>query len=146
VRWLACGMLWVGGLLAPAAVEACSCLPIEDVTKEFDKYAVIFLGEAVEERAAGEHSREAAFRVAQVWKGQRAKRLTVGSASQAAACGYPFQAGRHYVVFAHATRATLSTNSCSPTARMKVAEELIGKLDRHFGVKTTLPEEKPSLR
>lgn len=62
------------------------------------------------------------FRVSRVFKGELGEEVTVKTAGNSAACGYGFEEGASYVVYARAQDEGLSTGLCSGTKRADDAE------------------------
>lgn len=103
-------------LLFEPSANACSCGRSQLPRYEMMDASAVFLGDAVSRREV--HARfggmwEVEFDVAQVWKGPSRKTIRVRTQMYGTACGYPFEIGETYLVFAYGSR--LSTSSCSPT-------------------------------
>ena len=138
--------LIVVGLCLQTAPQlwACTCVAFE-FARDVDKYAFILRGEAVElseHRVAGPFGRmiDVSFRVLRVWKGEVPPDVTIRTSAHEPACGYPFVAGRQYVVFVQRDLSPvggahwlLKTSSCAPTKAAAEASELVSQLDAHFG-------------
>lgn len=66
---------------------------------------------------------EVTFRLLGVWKGlAEGERVTVYTASQSAACGFEFEDGKKYLVYAYDAGGELTATLCSRTALLKRAE------------------------
>jgi len=64
------------------------------------------------------------LRLRAVWKGvPEGERVTVFTASQSAACGFEFQSGKKYLVYAYDSDGELTATLCSRTTLLKRAEE-----------------------
>jgi hypothetical protein len=110
---LAAAVLGFGSLLLfPDCAHACSCMsaPVE---KEFSWSEAVFAGEAVSVEGEGSEDRTVTFRVVKTWKGPDRGTLQVRTAASGASCGYGFEEGREYVVYAAGDR--LEVNLCSAT-------------------------------
>lgn len=97
---LTAAVLVLGSLLLfTNCAHACSCMsaPIE---KEFSRSEAVFAGEAVSFEGAGSEDRMVTFRVAKTWKGPDRETLQVRTTASGASCGYRFEEGREYVVYA----------------------------------------------
>jgi hypothetical protein len=68
------------------------------------------------------------FSVERVWKGPVASRLEVRTAPDSAACGFPFERGRAYVVYAYQGEGGLGASLCSRTNFVEVAGEDLAAL------------------
>lgn len=100
--------------LAPAALHACSCMPPGSATDELAKADSVFVGKAVsvvtEEREVAEirsffSELRVTFELQQVWKGlSEGDTVTVTTAADSAACGYGFEEGKTYLVYAYEAR------------------------------------------
>ena len=63
------------------------------------------------------------FEVDDVWKGPQTKTITVSTAASSASCGYEFQEGEKYIVYANGQESSLSTGLCSRTTLFANADE-----------------------
>ena len=107
-------------LLHPQCAYACSCaMPpgSQDALADSD---AVFSGEvvAVEQGTATARSwgyDAATLRVSEVWKGPGRAALEVKTPSQGSACGYHFEEGREYLVYAYTGKQGLEVDSCGAT-------------------------------
>jgi hypothetical protein len=71
------------------------------------------------------------MRLKQVWKGQLTKEVIINTPDNSAACGYSFEMGKSYLVFAHGTKGKiLRTGLCSGNRPLETAGEelrILGK-------------------
>ena len=58
------------------------------------------------------------FQVIEVWKGAPQNTITITTPRESASCGFNFEVGREYVVYAWDNGDGLSTNLCSRTAEL----------------------------
>ena len=129
---------------APLPANACSCVPPGNVEQEKAQSARVFLGRvtSAEERtpqmdqgwwtvaidwvkqlfgASPSYNitdlpyRRITFSVTQSFKGQPVSTLQVTTAMGGGDCGYPFELGKDYVVYAHGKEGTLDASICSLT-------------------------------
>lgn len=117
---------FAAGLLAPPpSVRACSCLPPLPPAESLAAADVVFRGSVVA-LATTDVGVTATLRVRTVWKGPIASLLSVRTADNSAACGYPFRSGADVIVYAHAVPvgggSALMTTSCDRTADHDAAE------------------------
>lgn len=101
-------------VLAPPALHACSCMPPASAPAELTKADAVFVGRAVsvvtEEREMAEirsffSQHRVTFELQRVWKGlPEGETVTVTTAADGAACGYAFEEGKTYLVFAYEVR------------------------------------------
>lgn len=62
--------------------------------------------------------------VEDVWKGELAKEVTLTTGSGGGDCGYPFEVGANYLIYAYSSQGEyLSTNICQRTNRLSAAAE-----------------------
>jgi len=61
------------------------------------------------------------FEVSEVWKGNNKRRLVVTTSDSSASCGYSFQKGEEYLVYASGEEAQLQTGLCSGTKTLSDA-------------------------
>lgn len=132
-------------LIAPGSVHPCSCRRVEAIAKEIGKYPVIFLGEAIEVAEVSPDEQKTTFRVVRVWKGEKPSRSKITTSTYPMLCGYTFQKGLHYVVFASPRHQVLLTTYCSPTAPAITAAEIVRALDKRFGGKTEVSKDEGDL-
>lgn len=68
------------------------------------------------------------FEVKQVWKGAANPSIVVSSARDGASCGYTFEQGREYLVYANTLEGGLETSLCSRTAQLAQAQDDLAAL------------------
>lgn len=72
----------------------------------------------------GERRLRVQMDVVQSWRGADAEHVEVLTAAQSAECGYPFEVGRSYLVYAQRSQTgALSTGLCSRTRPVQEADE-----------------------
>ncbi len=113
----------LGGLLPFSTVPAfaCSCTPGTPGGQGYGSDTVVFTGTAISvtithPRAplfSSDDPLEAVFQVETVYKGRLTERATVRTVASSASCGYEFQPGQRYTVFAQSRDGALSTHMCS---------------------------------
>lgn len=106
---------------APQAALACSCAPFTKA-QHGENAEVVFTGVATSIRwiyglrqACSPSSADAVsivFTVETVYKGEAPKNATVSTVAGGASCGYTFETGRRYTVFASRQDGRLETNLC----------------------------------
>ncbi|MFN7700825.1 MAG: hypothetical protein ACK5U8_23210 [Deltaproteobacteria bacterium] len=111
----------LASLLSARSTRACSCL-----RPSFEEAragaAAIFEGR-VEEIAPVDGELRVRLHVTQAWRGVAHEGVEVRTASQSAACGFTFERGQHYLVYASAREDALVVSLCSRTAPMDDAGE-----------------------
>ena len=108
-----------------ASVEkslACSCVAsLEPVKKQiegaFTNSAAIFSGEVIEikESPTNKYSVLIKLKVDKSWKGESQAEITIITAKDSAMCGYNFEVGKKYLVYANGKKDELSAYNCSRT-------------------------------
>ncbi len=113
------------GLLPAMRTEramACSCAPPDSPLVSLEQSAAVFSGELVS--IDGEFPVVLTFDVARVWKGPVAETLVLTTSSLGAGdCGYPFEAGRAYLVYANGGGDLLGVWLCNGTLPLEYAQE-----------------------
>jgi hypothetical protein len=114
----------------PATAHACSCAMPNSPRESMERAAAVFAGRAsavsttrrpfltadfpfIGWLSAGE--RLVSFEVASVWKGNVTERQVVRTAGDEAMCGYSFERGRDYIVYAYTAPEGLATAICDRT-------------------------------
>ena len=139
-----CKMVWVSLLVSagafgfPAALLACSCISPETPQDAVKDAKAVFLGLVEKFEATGEplvtrppqalddyglttpYGRDrqivALFRILRTWKGPQQPSLAVLTGAGGGDCGYDFQVGEVYLVYAYRDNADgLATGICSRT-------------------------------
>ena len=102
-------------LALPGTSLACSCIQNLDVPQAVDKSTRVFRGTVTAiERHDGMLER-VVFQVSEHFKGSPATVVQVENHASGPMCGYPFQEGIEYVVYARGNDGGLQTSSCSRT-------------------------------
>ncbi|MBN8530467.1 MAG: hypothetical protein J0L97_01205 [Alphaproteobacteria bacterium] len=112
----------------PDMSRACSCLdpgPFEDAIKSYD---TIFSGTAVSVEKHATTQLIVKFKDVNPWKGTPGKQPSVITEASGGTCGYGFEVGKAYLIYAHRANkdpATTQFNTflCSPTKLLSSAEE-----------------------
>lgn len=95
---------------------ACSCASDRSTNEAFDSSEAVFSGE-VTRIDADQFGKTAVFHVETVWKGVSEDTVSISTAAHSAACGYEFEEGKSYIVFAYGeSDSSLKTNLCSGTS------------------------------
>lgn len=137
-------------ILSSASALACSCL-ITTVQEQIGRSPAIFAGTVVSYdtigfvRSTADPAR-VVFNVSKVWKGEVHEYTEVQTAVSGASCGYEFEEGEEYLVYASEgdpiTGADgLSVGLCSRTAKLADAQEDLQVLG---GGRPPLPGERKS--
>lgn len=112
--------------VAPAA-EACTCAPPGEPRAELEHADAVFSGRVVDvetgEQERGFRRLAVRFALDAVWKGvPEGAEATVWTAEQSAACGYSFEPGEEYLVYAYESDSgELTTSLCTRNAPLSRA-------------------------
>ncbi|WP_409344739.1 hypothetical protein [Paenibacillus sp. MBLB4367] len=115
--------------LQPKTGYACSCAGPLSVQQELQSKTAVFSGKAVSVNVQKGLLRSSADPVAvtlevdRVWKGEIGRKQTVYTAMDGASCGFKFETGREYVIYAHSGNDKLETSICSRTKLLSAAAE-----------------------
>jgi hypothetical protein len=104
--------------------RACTCeLPFGNLTlkqqvkKAKKQSQAVFVGEVIQIIQKPEsYGVSVKFRVGNVWKGKLSKEVTIFTGLGGGDCGYRFEVGESYLVYASGSNEHLSTNICQRTA------------------------------
>lgn len=123
----------------PIAASACSCAPPPDAQAALEAADAVVAGRVIgmtlvprsSEDLASSFTVEdvaVAFAVSGTWKGEPVERLTVYTAFTCCICGYPFELGKTYLVYATRQGNRLTTSMCSRTVPLEVAADDLAAL------------------
>ncbi len=134
-------VLGVVFLLPPDCASACSCAMPPGSRDALADSDAVFSGEvvAVEQGTATATSPgydTATLRVSEAWKGSGRGTWEVRTPSQGMACGYHFEEGREYLVYAYTGKQGLEVDLCNGTQPLTEAEadlEVLGAGERPTG-------------
>lgn len=127
-------LVLVASLCSAAPALACSCVfPTVEQAKQ-DAVALFegLVTSVVDAPASGpdaypEHS--VTLRVARSWRGlEQQEQVTLRTAKEGATCGYAFEVGTSYLVYAGGAPGKLEVNSCGRTRRLSEASEDLAAL------------------
>ena len=102
--------------------RACNCdLPLRNLTlkqqvKKAQKQSqAVFVGKVLQVKPEG-FGVSVRFRVENVWKGKLFREVTIFTGQGGGDCGYRFEVGESYLVYASGSNEILNTNICQRTA------------------------------
>lgn len=141
-RWKAIQVLFVivgAFLLYSTAVSACSCAPPGTPQEELNRSDAVFAGqvESIQDSLTSGfmgpgQDYDVTFDIMRVWKGPETDTLKVKTSSSSASCGYSFQEGEDYLVYANeeyqVEDGDLTVSLCSRTASLENAEQDVAAL------------------
>ena len=105
-------------------VSACSCIFLPEtesldsiVQRAYKDSSAVFVGEVVEiVQKPDVFFVQVKFVVEQKWNDGIKKTVTITTGKGGGDCGYPFEIGKKYLVYASNSKNTLQTNICTKTA------------------------------
>jgi hypothetical protein len=121
------------GFSAADVALACSCAPLPPPQEARDQATAVFTGTVVSitPDATGNYNL-VRFQLDRVWKGAKCRELVVSTGLSDLNCGYTFQVGQTYLVYAYEDNsvrgARLNTNLCSRTRPVAEANEDLSAL------------------
>jgi hypothetical protein len=103
--------------LSPSVASACSCIMPVPPLEALVQSDAVFVGTVTDVSLVGDYRKNVEFEALVVWKGDVGKETGVFTARDSAACGFAFEAGKTYVVYAHddVEGEGRTANSCSRT-------------------------------
>lgn len=127
-------------------VFACSCIMPGTPQEEITRSDAVFSGKVTQltpvTNQDGIGSIKVSFEVGQVWKGQIPQELLVETSDSSASCGYSFESGKEYLVYAYSNEGQLSVGLCSRTALLADAQQDITALGQSTAP-SAAPEASP---
>lgn len=108
---------------------ACSCIMPRPPGEELANATAVFSGTVTaQDERQGLSMRSAdpvkvTFVVAEVWKGDIPAEVSITTARESASCGYNFEDGAEYLVYANGTDADRKVSLCSRTTLLANADE-----------------------
>lgn len=131
----------------PARAFACSCVGAPPPLDALANSDAVFAGRvvAVVDTNPGPHINSAdplraTFQVKTVWKGGAVPTLFVASARNGATCGFPFEQGRDYLIYANSRDGVLETNICTRSTFLNQAQADLAALGAGQAVAAAAPE------
>ena len=134
----------------PRSASACSCAEPYSPSKAFEKATAVFSGMVISLEVERPKSHvvcsadpvTAVFLVDTVWKGPKLDELAITTALSSVSCGYEFQIGRWYLVYASGPEDALQVDLCSRTKFLGLADDdldFLGNGQALVGSQDTLP-------
>lgn len=121
---------------SPYEAHACTCLAPGPVAQEFEEASAVFVGSVVEGQRE-ERTLKLKMAIHGSWKGVDVGEVELWTAQDTAACGYPFEQGRRYIVYAAEAEGRLWASLCSRTRQLQGSEEESRVLDEVSGVEVS---------
>ena len=128
----------------------CSCAPPGTPREELEKSDAVFKGTVLELKVDTLRVQNAAilffkvkFEVLAAWKGVDLGEITLATNFESAACGFPFEQGVDYLVYAFSQNDSLSTNLCTRTKKLSEAQADLNELGTPVIVSVSEPDNIP---
>ncbi|MCA0754157.1 hypothetical protein KP806_03800 [Paenibacillus sp. N4] len=117
----------------PGKAAACTCAEPVSVQEIKQRSHAVFEGKAVSVKESslalfGSSSKAVSFQVNEVWKGQVAPTITVITAGASDSCGFAFEEGERYLVYASERDGNLEAGLCGGTMHQSAAGEQLAVL------------------
>src|SRR5690606_4132600 len=126
-RLMLLALLVVAGTLVwPTRAEACTCVPSGPPCEAAWRTDAIFLARVVSiatRPGATFGPRTVNMRILTAFRGIEGESVEVTTGAGAGDCGYDFEAGRDYLVYAYRNGGRLATGICNRTRPIEEAEE-----------------------
>ncbi len=117
-------------LASRQTIRACTCLPPPPPSKAYAEADAVFMGKVISfEFVEPNVLRLAKISVSKIWKAGLSETGEIFTAANSAACGYDFQIGEIYVIYAYKSSGKLHTNICTRTAPFRSAAEDLNYLN-----------------
>ncbi len=128
-------LVMIGGA-APCEERRCSCFEEEELEHALQASEAVFIGtvvgsaevleavslsEGLDEEPVMAPRRVVRIRLLGMWKGTEEEIVEIRTGLSTADCGFPFETGQTYLVFATDDEGSLTTGSCSRTALIEHA-------------------------
>ncbi|RJX40658.1 hypothetical protein D3P09_01170 [Paenibacillus pinisoli] len=121
--------------IGPQQASACSCAFPGSVNEAKQNHDVVFDGTVKGKKAPVRLFTKSsadpvtwAFEVHEIWKGKVSPSIEVTSAQSSASCGFEFQEGMRYMVYARNSGDSLEVSLCSRTALYSAAGQDLAEL------------------
>lgn len=115
--------------LVPSA-HACSCIPPKPPLESLEASDAVFAGRVIRiDNLRLDYNLRIVIEVEEQWKGDLGDRVEIITANNSAACGFNFDKGTRYIVYAHRYEGDLHTGLCSRTASLDAAQEDLKAFD-----------------
>ncbi len=125
--------------------HACSCIVPGSPVEEMENTTLVFSGTAVDVQSYSDApglspmGYYVTFEVIDSWKGADANVVTVHTNGDSAACGYPFEEGEQYMVYATEFEGEFQVYSCGLTSLLAYADVSQLGEPTHMGMATESP-------
>lgn len=120
-----------------ASVSACTCVQ-QPPARAFKWATAVFVGEVIE-ITEGDYVVEVRFKVERSYKGVKRQQIMVTtSRNSEGECGFKFDKGRNYLVYAYGKREMLDTDMCTRTRALDDAQEDLAVIEKQTRRRRTI--------
>ena len=122
-------------MLGASDVFACSCLADNDkserkkVKTAYKEATAVFTGKVMEVTRKSD-SLLVKFKIETIWKGISTKETVVRTAENSAMCGFNFEVGKKYLVYAGGKGENPETNICTRTSAQNADVKYLNKIKK----------------
>lgn len=95
---------------------ACSCMPFDSYTAALEDSSHVLDATVVHKKEHKDMQINVTLEVAAKWKGEAKQSMNVLTAAYSDSCGYEFEIGKRYAVFANEHEGKLTVSLCSATS------------------------------
>lgn len=129
-KWAVVALLLPLGVVSIKIEPAygCSCMQPESASVERDRNTAVFAGK-VSSLTPTATGYAVDFTVSDQWKGDLGETVQITTGPHSAACGYNFEIGQAYLVYAYGDETDLSVSLCSRTTTLDNAAADIAELN-----------------
>lgn len=126
--WRVSLLVAIGVWLWSPAAHACKCAEPAGAVEAAAGAAAVFEGQVTKISAVDAQTQRVELKVPRAWKGVSSEQVAVTTPAESAACGYPFQLGESYLVYASAGGDGLRVVHCSRTRSIAEADADVAAL------------------
>lgn len=126
---LAGALALLSALAAAPAAWACSCLPPKPPREARAEADALVAARVQAITTARDGRLLVTLRVERTFEGPESAQLVVVTSDNTAACGYPFEQGERYLVYATRYEGAFHTGLCTRTARLAEAQADLAAFD-----------------
>jgi hypothetical protein len=112
-------------LVFPQNIYACSCNINPSPQQSLEKSGAVFSGKVlrVNRPMIDTGHNRVTIAVKEIWKGDIYEEITIYTPAQSPMCGYDFEEGKEYLIYANEWKDTLTVSLCSRTQLLSAATE-----------------------
>ncbi len=123
-------------IAAASPVHSCDCVPIPPPAQAFEQADAVLMGRVIDiQEEPASYSLTVRISATEVWKGKKDLTAEIITASNSAMCGFYFQKGKTYLIYAcENPEGRLATNNCTRTRLIDRAGEDLAFLTTQPGV------------